>query len=57
MSQTHVVRTCSARAPKRREEEIYVHVVYLDRFLCALLECWQYQSECSKYRLINIDNT
>ena len=40
VSQTYV-----ARAEKRGGGNI--RLVYLDRFLCALPECWQYQSDCS----------
>ena len=39
-SQTYV-----ARAEKRGGGNI--RLVYLDRFLCVLPECWQYQSHCS----------
>ena len=38
-------RTYIARAEKRGGGKI--RLVYLDRFLCALPECWQYQSDCS----------
>ena len=35
------------RALKRGGGGGNIHLMYLDRFLCALPECWQYQSDCS----------
>ena len=44
-------RTYIARAKKGGGG---IRLVYLDRFLCAMPECWQYQSDCSIGYIINV---